>query len=399
MSVYPTATAPRFGLSSVAGPIPEGNPAPGRPVVYPGGGPQTQLPFGTIATGDKPAKALATFPSTPPPVPRGLPAGSVAQRVNNSFVGTADNANDAASLGGLVTGGGGGGAAAQTHVEPVNPDYERAPGTPEQLARMRSEIGSLMVSRAQADADADAARADRAETAQRAQQLMSVSQGVDDLAQRTDAQRGDVASTEQANRQQQNRQEEAGTALGASASRLAGLATLELLLGGWASVAAGAGAAVSLVSDDGAAKMYTLSADARRFMAQLAEAKMLVSGQNSQQPMQMGRLAGDASALGAEGERTTATAGTVSQSRQQVTALDAQNAQDTAAAVTAEQRAQQDSADADSAAGDVQARHDRLAADLEAWAQRHREQRRQAIAQTRARLEAAGWVVTGESEW
>jgi hypothetical protein len=400
MNVYPTETAPRFGLSSVAGPMPEGNPAPGRPAVYPGGGPQTQLPYGTIRTGDDPAQPLASFPSTPVPAAGGadgmVPAWT--RRVNDSFIGTADNAGDAASLGGLVTGGGGG-AAAQPRVEPVNPDYERPPGSTEELARMRSEIASLMVSRAQADADAEAARADQAETAQRAQQLMSVSQGVDDLGRRTDEQRGEVASTEQANRQQRNRQEEAGTALGASASRLAGLATLEVLLGAWAAVAAKSGAVVSLVSDDGAAKMFKLSAEAGRFMSQLAQAKMLVSGQNQQQPMQMGRLANDASAIGSEATRTAATGGTVAQSRQQVTALNAQNTQDTAAAVGAERRAQQDSSDADSAANDVQSRHDKLAADLEAWAQRHREQRRQAIAQTRARLEAEGWVVTGESEW
>jgi hypothetical protein len=316
--------------------------------------------------------------------------------VNDSFVGTMDNAGDAASLGSLVAGGDG---PAGRRVEPVNPQYERPPGTPEDLARMRGEIGSLLMSRSQADADAEAARADRAETAQRAQQLMSVQSGVDDLGRRTDTQRTDVASTAQANTQQQGRQQEAGTAIGASASRLAGLATLELLLGGWAAVAGGAGAVISLVSDDGAAKMYQLSADARRFMAQLAEAKMLVSGQNAQQPLQMGRLAGDSTAIGAEGERTTATAATVAQSRQQVTALGAQNTQDAAAAAEAEQRARQDSADADSAATDVQTRHDQLAADLEAWAQRHREQRQQAVAQTRARLEAEGWVVTGESEW
>jgi len=319
-----------------------------------------------------------------------------ARKVNDSFVGTMDNAGDAASLAGLVSGGD---APATRRVEPVNPDYERPPGTPEDLARMRGEIGALLVSRTQADADAEAARADRAETARRAQQLQSVASGVDDLGRRTDQQRGDVASTAQANQQQQNRQEEAGTAIGASASRLTGLATLELLLGGWAAVAGGIGAAISLVSDDGAAKMYKLSGDATRFMEQLAQAKMMVSGQGAQHPLQMGRLGGDATAIGAEGERATGTAASVSQSRQQVTALGTQNAQDTAAAADAEQRARQDAVDADSAADDVQARHDQLAADLEAWAQRHREQRQQAVAATRARLEAEGWVVTGESEW
>jgi hypothetical protein len=283
-------------------------------------------------------------------------------------------------------------------VVAVNPDYERPPGTPEELAQMRSAIAALMVCRDQADADADAARSDQAEAARNAADLQTVASGVDDLGRRADQQRTDVASTAEANRQQQDRQEEAGTALLDSGSRLTGLAALETMLLAWAGIAYGVGKVVSLASDDGAAYMYGLSDEATRFMAQLTQAKMLVSEQGGQHPLQMGRLAGDATAIGAEGERTEATADSVDRSRKQVTALGTQNAADTAAAVAFEQRAEQDSSETTAAVDETQARHDQLAADLDMWARRHREQRRQAIEQTRARLRAEGWVPTDDTE-
>jgi hypothetical protein len=325
-----------------------------------------------------------------------LDQAEVGKKVTDGIIGTADNANDAASLGALVAGGD---APAGHRVEKVYPDYERPPGTPEELAQMRSEIAALMVCRDQADADADAARADQAETARQADQLQTVASGVDDLGRRTDQQRTDVASTAEANVEQTGRQEDAGTSILDSASRLTGLVTLELLLGAWAAVTVKAGAVVSLVSDDAAAKMYELSEDAGRFMLQLAQAKMVVSGQSAQHPLQMGRLAGDAAAIGAEGERTTGTADSVDTSRKQVTALGAQNAADTAAAVAFEQRAQLDSSEATAAVDETQARHDQLAADLDAWARRHREERREAIAKTRIRLQDERWVPTDETNW
>jgi hypothetical protein len=400
MNVYAIdPSTPR--LHSVVAPQPEGLPGPGRPAVYSGGGPQVQMPFGTIPKGTDPVASFRVYQPG-----RG-------DRVLNSWVGPVDDAGDAASLGSLVTDqaqpgpppravpgavlpapAAGEAPHTRERVEPVNPDYERPPGTPEQLARMRREIGVLLLSRQQADADAGAAQADRVETGRRAEQLGAVAGGVDTLGQRTDTQRGEVAATAQANQDQQGRQAEAGSAIGASASRLAGLVTLELLLGGWAAVAAKFGAIISPFSDNGAAKMAELTDDAVRFMGQLARAKMLVSGQHEQQPMQLGRLSGDASAIGSESTRTDATGTGVDRSRQQVAALGGQNAEDAAAAADAEQRARRDAADADSAAADARARHDQLAADLEAWAQRHAEQRRLAIAQTVDRLQAEGYEVT-----
>jgi hypothetical protein len=404
MNVYPIdPSSPR--LESVAAPQPEGLPGGGRPAVYPGGGPQVQLPAGTIPKGTKPAAGFHVYKP------------GRAGKILGGPIGKVDDVGDAASLGGLVLdkirpgGGGGSGplaapgavipapAAGQTpaterRVEPVNPDYEKPPGSPEELAQMRREIGAMLVSRDQADADAAAAQADQAETDRRADQLMSVASGVDGLDQRANAQASEVAATTAANTQQQDRQEEAGTAIGASASRLTGLATLELLLGGWAGVTGGLGWIVSLVSDSAGAKLYQLSGDATRFMGQLLEAKMLVSGQKDQHPLQKGRLAGAATALGTEANRTTATGTGIDKSGQQVVALGNQNSQDAAAAQAAEQRARQDATDADTAAADAQARHDQLAADLEAWAQRHREQRRIAIAQTCDRLMAEGYEVT-----
>ncbi|WP_203991996.1 hypothetical protein [Virgisporangium aurantiacum] len=396
MNVYEIDPATPRVVSTVA-PQPEASGAPGLPAMYPGGGPQAQLPFGTIPKGSTPVASVPV--QVPPSVPfvRKM-FGAKASELTDETVGSLDAANDAASAAAIAQGGGGGGAGGR-HVEPVNPAYERPPGTPEQLAAMRGEIATLLVCQAQADADAAAAQSDQAETARRAEQLVTVAGGVDELDRRTAEQATAVTDTAAANREQQTRQADAGTSLASSASRMTGFATLEVMLGGWAAVTGGVGAVVSLVSESGAAKMNQLNADAVRFMAQLAQAKMLVSGQNAQHPMQMGKLSADATALTGEAGRTTATGAAVQRSQQQVDALGAQNASDAAAAADAEQLARTDATAAVGAATDVQARHDQLAADLAAWAARHREQRRQAVAATRVRLEAQGYEVTDESTW
>ena len=264
---------------------------------------------------------------------------------------------------------------------------------------MRAEIADMLVCRVRADAEAASARADRATTDHRAADLSSVDGGVAGLDQRAGEQAAAVSATGQANAQQRDRQEEAGVAVGESASRLAGLATLELLLAGWAAVTAHAGAAISLVSEDGAAKMRRLNADAVRFMGQLVRARMLVGEQQSAHPLQAGRLAGDADAIEAEGTRTEDTRSGVTGARQQVEALRDQNTRDAAGAAEAERRAARDAATAGEAAEQTQARHDQLAAELAAWAQRHREQRRAAVAGTCERLTGQGYEVIHASDW
>jgi hypothetical protein len=264
---------------------------------------------------------------------------------------------------------------------------------------MRLQISSLLVCRDQADADIDASRSDRAVTVRRTGELTTIGGHLQVLGQHTTDQQQQVTTTGQANQQQQQRQTETGSGIESSASRLAGLATLEALLGGWAAVTGTAAKAIGLVSASGAAKINQVNADARRFMGQLTQAKLLVSGQQSQHPLMMGRLTGNAATIQGEGGRATGILGQVDQSRLRVVAMQEQNQRDATAAETAEERAARDARLAAETADQTQARHDQLAADLQAWAQRHAEQRRFAVTQTADKLTAKGFEVLDAPTW
>jgi hypothetical protein len=278
-------------------------------------------------------------------------------------------------------------------VERVNPDYEAPPGTPEQLANAREAIRVALAAQAQARADATSAAKDRAVTRRRHGQLDGLDDNLGTLAERTTEQRQFTTSTATANREQQKRQESAGTDLTGSASRFAGMATLSVMLRGWADGASVAATIVGVFSDDGANKIRKSGGDARRFLSQLDRAKLVVDEQRERQPLRIGRLAGDQASLAAEGQRGAATDETNQRSVRQLALIRTQNSQDEQAAGQAEDRAQSDAAESGRTAADLRGRHDQLSAALQAWAQRHAEQRRVAVAQTSDRLRAAGYEV------
>jgi hypothetical protein len=284
-------------------------------------------------------------------------------------------------------------------VERVSPNYEAPPGTPAQLADMRAEIAHMRAAERVARSDVATAEAHQAETAKRAGQIEQVTGTVEAAKEATKAQQGDVAETADANAGQQERQEQVGTDLGTSASRLAGLGTLEALLGGWAT-AAGATAGVfyligNVIDEANSAgrKCESSATEALTFMEKLTEAKMLVGGEAAKSPMEMGRLNQEKAALDAESQRADATEGELLTAREGVDSAAEQNASDAANAAECRADGSTDAAEAAAAAEDRQAQHDQLEADLQAWAERHRQQRAEAVAATEAELVEKGYII------
>lgn len=294
---------------------------------------------------------------------------------------------------------------ARTAVERVSPDYERPPGTPQQLAAMRREIADTVRLRRTADADAANASADRAETERRAAQIDQLDSGVQTAQQATEAHQQDVSATAAANAAQQERQEEAGSSVTESASRMAGLGTLEVLLSGWVGGAGMFGTifeGIALVvppAQSAADKCHESAAEATSFMAQLTQARMIVDSQATQGPLQMGRLRTDEGALTAEETRAQESTGQLDTAQTGLGAAREQNSAEQQTAARNEQRAQTDAADLGARAEQRQSDHDQLAADLQAWAQRHAEQRHTAVAETTARLVAAGYEIVGSHDY
>jgi hypothetical protein len=443
-------------IQSTVAPQPEASPAPGRPSWYPGGGPQTQVPGWHVPVENGPREDNRPFMTNQDPVTGAplttasgapLPSTPIAQTVVNPLspdhwarraedwgnrtserrvlgptVERWDAGMDAAQLGDLSKKALAGPEAAarspfaaddapfadvaeeqrtgaDANVERVDPDYERPPGTPEQLAAMRAEIAHMRAAERLSGADAAVADADRAETARRAEQIDLVSGDVAVAKDATEAQQSDVAATAEANTGQQGRQEEAGTDLSQSASRLAGLGTLETLLAGWAA-AAGATAGVFYLignvidsANSAGDKCGASAADALTFMEKLVEAKMLVGGEAARSPMEMGRLNQERAALDAEAQRAAATEGELGTAREGVDAAADQNAADATAAADSRSEARSDEEEAAAAAEARQAEHDQLESDLQAWAERHAQSRHEAVQATVQRIADEGYEV------
>jgi hypothetical protein len=445
-------------IESVVAPQPEGAPGPGRRDFYPGGGPQTQVPgWHSPVPGDRDASRPFMTDRAPTgdrlpltgPGGRPMPSLPIDRTVLNPLPpdaavrraedwGTRTNAKkvpltgltagrwdagmDAAQAGDLakkaIKGEGTpyrpGFAAddnpfadvaeerrekADANVERVNPNYERPPGTPAQLADMRAEIAHMRAAERLARADVATAEAHQAETAKRAGQIEQVTGTVEGAKEATKAQQGDVAETAEANAGQQERQEQAGTDLGTSASRLAGLGTLEALLSGWATGASAVAGVFYLIgsvidsANSAGDKCGASAADALTFMEKLTEARMIVGGEAAKSPMEMGRLSNEKAALDTEKERAEATEGDLLTARTGVDSAAEQNASDAANAAECRADGSTDAAEAAAAAEDRQAQHDQLEVDLQAWAERHAQQRAEAVQGTVDRLIKKGYLI------
>ena len=179
-------------------------------------------------------------------------------------------------------------------------------------------------------------------------------------------------------------------------SELAGVATPELLLAGWAGFT---GLAQRWLLGSASASFRKMNSDASRFMVQLASIKGTVSQQRTAGPQRQASHQADRARV----EGVAAQAGPTLANFQSTRQTAEQTATEHAGALTAEQQrgavAERDAAAAGAAATQQQQAHDSLAAQMQAWAARqHKEARQQAIQATCDRLVAQGYTIRSVSE-
>ena len=290
---------------------------------------------------------------------------------------------------------------ADAFVERVNPNYPPPPrALPEDLEQQRALIAQLRQNASQARGEAAEERANEGETRRRAQQIGEIDRM--NAAARTarGAHQTQTTETTAAAEGQRNRNQEAGGSLTDAASRLAGVGTLITMLGAWQGTTAFVGGLLGTVgADSAAASCRQSSRDAGEFIGHLRMVRQTVGQAQAQQPARQAATERDietARNVESQGRETDSNISSMEQGTQ---AISSDNEQDMTAASQNARSASTDAERSENNADREQEQHDALAGELAEWAQRHREARRQAVAETSARMESFGYRVIDRSDW
>jgi hypothetical protein len=428
-------------IRSVVAPQPEGTPAWGRPAVYGGGGPQTQLPKnlfprppaggtaspaqvgeptpitdraeglstrlqqlpGQEGAASLAARAAAIERATGVPLSafRGQQAATLYEqfRARHGMGGTGGAATGESGREGAAEGehaGGGGGSAPV--VEAVNPGYQSPPASRAEIDRLTRDIERLLAARAQAEQRE--ARAEQVHQAAQAQgaRVQEARQASGDAVSAVQEHEGEVQQRQQANQQSAQQHAEGGAKVQETASQLAGVATLETLLAGWAGFTGVVLRFSAVLPDRAVTAFHRMNEDAGQFMVKLTQVKGSVAGQQAQQPARGAEIAQTGDRIAATGDRARGTREQLAQTQQRGVDLARANQEHTAYAEREHDRAASNVQRADTAATTLEERRQSLAEQLAAWAAEHRAARRQAIEDTARRLEGRGLRVTRRPE-
>ncbi|OLB78495.1 MAG: hypothetical protein AUI14_13005 [Actinobacteria bacterium 13_2_20CM_2_71_6] len=279
-------------------------------------------------------------------------------------------------------------------VETVNPAYQPPPGTQEDIEALTADIGRTLAARARAEAER--ARAERVRDAAQAQgvQVRQTRDHVTEALAATREHQGQVQEHGQANERSAAQHQEGGGKVQDAGSRLAGVGTLEALLGGWTGFTGLVLRFSSVLPDRAVNAFQRMNNDSTQFMARLAHVKTGVVGQQAQQPARGAQIAQTGARIAGTGTRAQGTQEQFTQAAARGAEL-AQINQDHVATADADRAAAADAATrADTAATGLVQRRESLAAQMAAWAAAHRAARQQAIDETARRLEARGLRVT-----
>lgn len=284
--------------------------------------------------------------------------------------------------------------AGNTMVERVNPAYPPPPGTPQQLAAIQQEIENILAARAQAE---------RAETQMENQEqvlqadqapIQQAIEGADGGISAVQAHQQSVARRAQVNQEQQQRQQETGGLVSGYPSRAAGLTALTIPL----DIFAGFTGLASHLPGDAGRSMAEMNQDANEIRSAFAQMGEAMVSQEEAQPERQAELSADQSRIETTDTEAASTGQSVEQSKQDGLNLQQENEAQLNQAQQARAEASAQGQLLDEAADTKQAQADSLAEQLQAWAQQHREARRQAVESTAQQLEAEGYVVLEKNE-
>ena len=278
-------------------------------------------------------------------------------------------------------------------VERVNPHYSSPPGTPDQIVALQNEILNLLAVRARAEAESqhEGERIDACEDnrAPIAATLADTRGGLGAVRAHEQA----VQRRDAANQAQQQRQQESEGLTSGYPDKATGLTVLEVPLAAWE----GFTSLASHLPGSAGDRMSEMNGEARRMQDAFAQMGNHMAGADGAQPARAAALTDDSARIAATGEQAQSSHEELQTAADGAVGLQSANDATLAAAQQRRQAADQRSAELQSAADDRQAAADSLAAQMQAWAQAHRDERSQAIAATAARLQGEGKIVTESS--
>ena len=275
-------------------------------------------------------------------------------------------------------------------VERVNPHYSSPPGTPDQIVALQNEILNLLAVRARAEAESqhEGERVDACEDnrAPIAATLADTRDGLGAVRAHEQA----VQRRDAANQAQQQRQQESEGLTSGYPDQATGLTVLEVPLAAWE----GFTSLASHLPGSAGDRMSEMNGEARRMQDAFAQMGSHMAGADGAQPAQAASLADDSARIAATGEQAQSSHEQLQTAADGAVGLQSANDATLAAAQQRQQAADQRSEELQSAADDRQAAADGLADQMRAWAQAHHDERAQAIADTVARLQGEGRIVT-----
>jgi hypothetical protein len=406
-------------IRSVIGPQPEGSPAWGRPDVYGGGGPQTQLPKNLFPLPSAGGRASPAQFGEPFPVSaraenwytrlQNFPGAETAENLHGQAEAMERSAalpeamHTAETAAALYEQAGEGHEEGENReggpiVESVNPAYPPPPGTRADIDRMTGDIGRLLTARALArQREARAVQVfDAAQ--QQGVRVATARQDAGEGITATQAHRAQVTQREQANQQRLQQHGASGEKVQDAGSQLAGVATLETLLAGRSGFT-GLVLRFSAVLPDRAVNAFQrMNNDSTQFMLKLAHVKTGVGEQRGQLPARGTEIAQTGERIAATGDRAQGTQGVFTQAEQDAAELQRLNREHVAYAGHDRDRAADNALQADGAATQLQGERQTLAGQMAAWAAQHRTARQEAVDTTARRLEARGLRITHRPE-
>ncbi len=269
---------------------------------------------------------------------------------------------------------------------PINPAYPSPPGTPAELEALMDQVAVSRAAQSELATTESAMQVQASEQETHQTQLGEADVVAQDLATGRGDHQATVDSTEQTNADQQATSDDALTSLGRSAEEATALTTLV----GSLRVFQGLAHLFTYLPGDLGREAEGAKADAGGLIESLnrvSETDTVEAGVETGQQV-IEQDAGRITTVSMEGESTDAelTAGEA-----QITALTDANAQALAETEGVEAQAAAERRDAASSEEDAQSTHDDLLAQLQQWAQDHRQAREDAIANAVSEYEALGY--------
>ncbi len=403
----PTALAPGQPATPTTGPkaqtLPASEASLSSPATQPGAGPgvtpaQSQPPSPAQPAPETPSGAAAQAPSTVPASGGGAPPGTASQATTQqtSPVPPAATVRGAPGQQQQAAQGDGDIQSDAPIVERVSPRYPNPPGTPDDLVSLRNQIIDTLAARAQTEQFADKMAEQQKHHEANQKPLESLKKGNEESISATQAHQQAIANRDEANQRKQESEGKARSKIDDYSSRAGQLTSLTVPLKGLSKFT---GLASSLPEEPNVVgsfkrKVLKVNSDSNRFLAQMDQMDQTMAGQKGQHEERDKGIKADADTLKDTNTRADRSAEAFAAAKETTEDFDKENQDRIKESSEQKAAARQSTAKLETQARQKQSQAVSLAAAMQFWAQSHQQARRDALEQTRVRLEAIGYRVT-----